>query len=78
VSGGPLVVRPETLEAFGLAVLEAWGTPGPIAATTVRLMLGTDLRGESRLDVSALRWVNRLSGLVIGSFGVLALLSVIR
>jgi hypothetical protein len=33
---------------------------------------------QSRLDASALRWVNRLSGLVIGSFGVLALLSVIR
>jgi arginine exporter protein ArgO len=33
---------------------------------------------RSRLDPRALRWVNRLSGLVIGAFGVLALLSLTR
>jgi threonine/homoserine/homoserine lactone efflux protein len=33
---------------------------------------------QARLDPRALRWVNRLSGLVIGAFGVLALLSLAR
>jgi threonine/homoserine/homoserine lactone efflux protein len=33
---------------------------------------------RGRLDARRLRWVNRLSGLVIGAFGVLALLSVWR
>jgi hypothetical protein len=30
---------------------------------------------RARVDVRGLVWVNRLSGLVIGAFGVLALLS---
>ena len=33
---------------------------------------------RGRLDAARLRWVNRLSGAVIGAFGVLALLSVRR
>jgi LDH2 family malate/lactate/ureidoglycolate dehydrogenase len=54
VSEGPLVVRAEALEAFARAVLEAWGTPGPIAETTVGLMLRTDLRGVDSHGVGML------------------------
>jgi LDH2 family malate/lactate/ureidoglycolate dehydrogenase len=54
MTDAPLVVRPEALRAFILAVLERWGTPGRIAAVTADLMVRTDLRGVDSHGVGML------------------------
>jgi L-2-hydroxycarboxylate dehydrogenase (NAD+) len=54
VTTGPLVVGPELLRGFILAVLERWGTPPHIAAVTAGLMVATDLRGVDSHGVGML------------------------
>jgi LDH2 family malate/lactate/ureidoglycolate dehydrogenase len=54
MSAEPLLVRPDALKAFVLAVLARWGTPPAIADLTADLMIRTDLRGVDSHGVGML------------------------
>ena len=86
------ITNPMTILSFaaifaGLGVADAGGRYGSAATLVLGVFAGSALwwlglstvvgllRG--RLDVRALRWVNRISGVVIVGFGLFAILSVV-
>jgi putative LysE/RhtB family amino acid efflux pump len=69
----------------GLGVADAGGSTVSAAVLVVGVFFGSALWWlvlsggvsllRAKLDPRALRWINRISGVVIGSFGLLALMS---
>ncbi|MGZ3666937.1 MAG: LysE family transporter, partial [Ktedonobacterales bacterium] len=86
------LTNPSTILSFvaifaGLGLASSGGSYAASAQLVLGVFLGSALWWlllstgvgmlRSRLDLRALRWVNRLSGLILLSFGLIALLSLV-